>query len=240
LKNSKVLISLAVIFIVLLFAIALKLNMMNNVADDESDSASSSTSEETEIVYPDGVYTDGLASMIFSGTTVDISGMVFEYTIEDGYIVLDADSLYYSDELLEVYEYEGKTDDEVAEQMETTKSAASELLVSYNATNDWIMYESDIYVKTESYDLGPSGTYVCGSDENVTITFDNGMATFDNGEVVEETPYVIYDDVNGMEVVFYATDFETTYLYSGMGINYIYYDDVDTLKISSDTFTLAS
>ena len=61
------------------------------ISSDDSDSTDSTLAS-----VPEGVYTNGSESMIFTADTVNISGMIFNYTLEDGYVKLDVDNLTFS------------------------------------------------------------------------------------------------------------------------------------------------
>ena len=204
----------------------------------ETDSGSSSDIKITAV--PDGVYSNGSESMIFDGNTVDISGMVFEYTLENGYVVLDIDSLSFSDSFKAMYQKEKSEDADLDAQLEKTKESASSITIQYNESFDWVTYEEYIFKRSEDFSKGPSGTYQSEESSDITLTFDNGNATFVSGDVTETHPYVIYLDGEDYIVVFYSLDLYSSSFYGAYcENNYFYYSDANKIELGFGTFTKA-
>lgn len=210
----------------------------NEVSGTVSDSASTEASSLT--IVPEGVYTNGSESMVFTGNTVDISGMVFNYTLNNGYITLDTENLYFSDEFIAVYKEENGEDADIDTQLEKTRESASDIILQYSESFDWVTYEEYIFKRTEDYATGPSGTYASEDDSNITITFDNGTATYVNGDITETHPYVLYLDGEDLIVTFYSMNLYSTDLYNNYcENNYFYYSDETTIDLGFGTFTKA-
>lgn len=201
----------------------------------------SSVSSEKEITaVPDGVYSNGSESMIFDGNTVDISGMVFNYTLENGYVVLDIDSLSFSDAFISLYQKEKGEEADLDAQLEKTKESASSITIQYNESFDWVTYEEYIFKRSEDFSKGPSGTYQSEDSSDITLTFDNGSATYVNGDVTETHPYVIYLDGEDYIVVFYSLDLYSSSFYSAnCENNYFNYSDESKIELGFATFTKA-
>ena len=204
------------------------------------ESSDSSEDSATLTAVPDGVYTNGSESMIFVGNTVDISGMVFNYTLENGYVVLDADNLTFSDEFKALYIEDNGDDQSLEDQLEKTKESASSITIQYNESFDWVTYEEYIFKRTEDYSNGPSGSYCDEENSDVTLTFDNGVATYVNGDITETHPYVLYLDGEDMIVTFYNLDLYSSNFYSTYcENNYFYFTDESSLDMGFGTFVKA-
>jgi hypothetical protein len=202
------------------------------ISSDDSDSTDSTLTS-----VPEGVYTNGSESMIFTADTVNISGMIFNYTLDDGYVKLDVDNLTFSDEFVDLYKSQNPDDADIDAQLEKTKESASDIVIQYNEQFDWVTYEEYIFKRTEDYTTGPSGTYQDEENPDVTLSFDNGTATYVNGDTTESYPYVIYLDGEQTLVTFYTLD-----LYSGIFYNsycennYFYYSDAASIDLGFGTF----
>ena len=217
------------------------LDSTSDVSNEDSSVSSNGldTSDlDTLATVPDGVYTNGSESMIFEGNTVDISGMVFNYTLESGYIVLDVDNLTFSDEFIAIYKDENGDDDSlIEEQLSKTKESALDITLQYSEKFDWVTYEEYIFKRTEDYSTGPSGTYENEDNSEITLSFDNGIATYVNGDITETYPYVIYLDGEDTIITFYTLDLYTGDLYNNYcENNYFYYDDENSIDLGFGTF----
>ncbi len=214
--------------------------MSGEVSGMISGSDSSVSSEKEITAVPDGVYSNGSESMIFDGNTVDISGMVFNYTLENGYVVLDIDSLSFSDAFISLYQKENGKEADLDAQLEKTKESASSITIQYNESFDWVTYEEYIFKRSEDFSKGPSGTYQSEDSSDITLTFDNGSATYVNGDVTETHPYVIYLDGEDYIVVFYSLDLYSSSFYSAnCENNYFSYSDESKIELGFATFTKA-
>lgn len=214
--------------------------MSGEVSGMISGSDSSVSSEKEITAVPDGVYSNGSESMIFDGNTVDISGMVFNYTLENGYVVLDIDSLSFSDAFISLYQKEKGKEADLDAQLEKTKESASSITIQYNESFDWVTYEEYIFKRSEDFSKGPSGTYQSEDSSDITLTFDNGSATYVNGDVTETHPYVIYLDGEDYIVVFYSLDLYSSSFYSAnCENNYFSYSDESKIELGFATFTKA-
>ena len=214
--------------------------MSGEVSGMISGSDSSVSSEKEITAVPDGVYSNGSESMIFDGNTVDISGMVFNYTLENGYVVLDIDSLSFSDAFISLYQKENGKEADLDAQLEKTKESASSITIQYNESFDWVTYEEYIFKRSEDFSKGPSGTYQSEDSSDITLTFDNGSATYVNGDVTETHPYVIYLDGEDYIVVFYSLDLYSSSFYSAnCENNYFSYSDESKIELGFATLTKA-
>lgn len=200
-------------------------------------SGATSTSDESLTSVPDGVYSNGSESMIFDGNTVDISGMVFNYTLENGYVVLDIDSLSFSDAFKAMYQQEKGEEADLDAQLEKTKESASSITIQYNEKFDWVTYEEYIFKRSEDFSKGPSGTYNSEDSADITLSFDNGTATYVCGDTTETHPYVIYLDGEDYIVVFYSLDlYESEFYKTYCENNYFYYSDESKIDLGFGTF----
>lgn len=206
-------------------------------ASIESSASMDSSSDESITSVPEGVYTNGSESMIFSEDTVNISGMIFNYTLENGYVRLDVDNLTFSDEFIELYNSQNPDNADIDAQLEKTKESAKDIVIQYNEQFDWITYEEYIFKRTEDYATGPSETYHDKDNADITLSFDNGIATYVNGDITESYPYTIYLDGEQVLITFYSLD-----LYSGSFYNtycennYFYYSDASSIDLGFGTF----
>lgn len=255
-KNIIIIIVVIAIFLITTGTAFLYRSSQENKATADSQSSLDSTSDvsnedlsvssngldtsdlDTLATVPDGVYTNGSESMIFEGNTVDISGMVFNYTLESGYIVLDVDNLTFSDEFIAIYKDENGDDDSlIEEQLSKTKESALDITLQYSEKFDWVTYEEYIFKRTEDYSTGPSGTYENEDNSEITLSFDNGIATYVNGDITETYPYVIYLDGEDTIITFYTLDLYTGDLYNNYcENNYFYYDDENSIDLGFGTF----
>ena len=207
------------------------------VSGTTSSESKDSTGDSELTNVPDGVYTNGSESMIFEGNTVDISGMIFDYTLNNGYVALDIDSLRFSDYFITLYEDANNDDQDIDTQLSKTKESASSITIQYNSKFDWVTYEEYIFKRSEDYSTGPNGTYISEDNEAVTLTFEDGVATYINGDTTLTYPYVIYLDGEDTVVTFYTLDFYTGDLYDTYcENNYFYYSDESSLDLGFGTF----
>ncbi|SHI20009.1 hypothetical protein SAMN02745229_01993 [Butyrivibrio fibrisolvens DSM 3071] len=220
-------------------------SLASSLMDDEvsgmvTNTDSGVSSESSITTVPDGVYTNGSESMIFDGNSVDISGMVFDYTLENGYVVLDIDSLSFSDAFTNMYKEEKGEDADLDAQLTKTKESASSITIQYNEKFDWVTYEEYIFKRSEDFSKGPSGTYQSEDDSNITLTFDNGIATFVNGDITETHPYVIYLDGEDLIIVFYSLDLYSSDFYGSFcENNYFYFTDESKIDLGFGSFVKA-
>ena len=220
-------------------------SLASSLMDDEvsgmvTNTDSGVSSESSITTVPDGVYTNGSESMIFDGNSVDISGMVFDYTLENGYVVLDIESLSFSDAFTNMYKEEKGEDADLDAQLSKTKESASSITIQYNEKFDWVTYEEYIFKRSEDFSKGPSGTYQSEDSSDITLTFNNGNATFVSGDITETHPYVIYLDGEDLIIVFYSLDLYSSDFYgSCCENNYFYFTDESKIELGFSSFVKA-
>ena len=181
-----------------------------------------------------GTYTDGSTIVTFKGNKMTYSmssyGMTMEmtvnYKIKKDKLVVDPKSLKFSDETLEVFEdelgYDEDDIDDLIEEYMDDMEEESSVKFKYDKKKKVVKLDGTEYYYAENYKVGPSGKFTSEDDDDVTISFKNGKATFDDDGDKETVTYYCYDNGDDVYVVFYGTEFYESE----------FYEDYRTTKIN--------
>ncbi len=191
-----------------------------------------------------GTYTDGYNTITFSGNKMTCSTMGMEFTvkykIKGDELVVDAKSLKLSDKTLDYLEDENDMDkDEIKEYIEELKEDMGEdasMEFEYDKKKKIIELNDSEYYYAENYKVGPSGKFTCEEDEDITITFKNGKATYDDDGDDETLTYYCFDDGDNVYIAFYGDDLDDSEYYEKFYTSKIKIEDEDEFQIGNYTF----
>jgi hypothetical protein len=95
----------------------------------------------------------------------------------------------------------------------------------------------DEFYYAENFKAGPSGKFVSDDDDEISISFKNGKATFDDDGDKETLAYYCYedDDDDNVYVVFYGYEFHDSEFYDNYNTTKILISD-DEIEIGNTTF----
>ncbi len=191
-----------------------------------------------------GTYTDGSSFMTFKGNKVTLTAMGYEmtmkYKIKDDEIFFDAKSLKLSDDCKKYLADELDMDkDEIEEEIEDLKDDMgsdddeSGISFKYNKKKNIITMGGEEFYYAENFKAGPSGKFVSDDDDEISISFKNGKATFDDDGDKETLVYYCYedDDDDKVYVVFYGYEFHDSEFYDDYNTSSFTFDDDDEVEI---------
>lgn len=178
----------------------------------------------------DGVFvnSDGQI-LIIDGNKMTFSvacttGYSVKYKVEDNTIEFDLKSVKFSKDTLEYFEDElDYNKDDIEEELEDIKEtleSASKWDVEYDEKKKTLTLHNDLYYYAKNYEVGPSGEYIYDNDEDISITFKDGKATFNNDGEEETLTYYCYKMANKEVVIrFYGEDLCDSDFYDEYGIS---------------------
>ena len=187
-----------------------------------------------------GTYTDGSTTFTFKGNRVtvreDAMEMSFKYKIKKDEFTIVGNSLKLSDETLEYLEDElGMDKDDIKELKESLEEDET-IDFDYDKKNKVVTINKTEYYYADNYKVGPSGKYTSEDDDDISITFKNGKATFNNDGDKETFTYYCYDDGDDVVVKFYGDDFYDSDFYDDYYTSSFIFDDDDEVEIGSITY----
>ena len=112
-------------------------------------------------------------------------------------------------------------------------------LFTYNKKDNTLKNKNtkDKLYYAQDYKKGPSGKYTSKEDDDITISFKNGTATYDNDGDKEEITYYVYVEKKDVHVIFAGEDFEDSEFKEEYNTRTCEYDSKkDKLKINGDDF----
>lgn len=191
-----------------------------------------------------GTYTNGYTTYTFKGNkmTVSSSGleMTVKYKIKKDKIVVDYKSLKFSDETLDYLEdYLDMDEDDIKDYIDEYKDEFKEDNSSeyeYDKKTKTLTIDGSRYYYAQNYKAGPSGKFTYEDDDDITITFKNGTATYDNDGDDETLTYYCYKIDDEVYVAFYGEDFQDSDFYKEYYTRVIEIEDDDEIVIDGDVF----
>ena len=202
----------------------------------------------------DGTYVNEYGySIIIDGSKMTLNiddniSVVLKYKIKDDKIKFDPKSVEFTKETLDYFEDELDYDkDDIEEELEDYKEgmlAIDEdededeegLDFEYKEKKKIIEINSTKFYYAENYKVGPSGKYTDEDNDDVTISFKNGKATFDDDGDKETLTYYTYDTGKDVYVLFYGSDFSDSEFYDEYKTSKILISDDDEIVIGETTF----
>ena len=191
-----------------------------------------------------GAYTDGYTVYSFSGNkmTVSVGNMEItaNYKTKKNKIVIDPKTVKFTDATLDYFEDELDLDKDEIEDMldEYTEEIEDEAEVKYKYDKDKkvLTLDGSKYYYAENYKVGPSGKFTSEDDDDITITFKNGKATYDDDGDKETLSYYCYDNGDDVKLMFYGLDFYDSDFYEEYYTSTVTVKDDDEVTISGYTF----
>ena len=190
-----------------------------------------------------GTYTDGYNTITFSGNKMTCSTMGVEFTvkykIKDDKLVVDPKSLKLSDKTMDYLEDEEDMDkDEIEEYIDDLKDDMEDtsMKFKYDKKKKIVKLNGSEYYYAENYKVGPSGKFTCEEDDDITITFKNGKATYDDDGDDETLTYYCFDDGDDVYIAFYGDDLADSEYYDKFYTTKIKIEDEDEFEIGNYTF----
>ena len=195
----------------------------------------------------DGTYIDSNGNVVtIDGNKMTINimanmGVVVKYKIKDDTIVFDPKSLEFTKETLDYFEDELEYDkDEIKEELEDIKEDMededeAEMEFEYNEKKKILTLNDNDFYYAENYKEGPSGKFTSEDDDDITITFKDGKATYDDDGDKETITYYCYKMNKDVYIVFYGEEVYDSEFYDEFGSLRATFDD-DEVVIAGKTF----
>lgn len=188
-----------------------------------------------------GTYTDGSTVLTFKGNKITYSTfgmeMTVSYKIKKNKITLDPKTLKFSDSTYEYLEDLGMDEDKIDDLIDRATEDIEDDATSkykYDKKNKILTIDNEDYYYAENYKAGPSGKYTNEDDDDITFTFNNGKATYNNDGDKETFTYYCYEEEDGdVYVMFYGEDFQESEFYSE------HYTDEFSYNTKKDKFSVA-
>lgn len=180
--------------------------------------------------------------------TIDLSDSFWTYAANEYGIDVDEledyleDYADYSDEAKAMYDALKNDDYDDLEEMVLKSMDIDEDesdLFSYNKKDNTLKNKNtkEKLYYAQDYKKGPSGKYTSKEDDDITISFKNGTATFDDDGDKEEFTYYVYVEKKDVHVIFAGEDFEDSEFKEEYKTRTTEYDSKkDKLKINGDDF----
>ena len=211
-----------------------------NVEIGESDEESEDESNDGSKFY--GRFTNGLTTLTFSGDELTYSSASMEFTvnykIEYDEIIYDVDTLELTDAYMDYYEEYSKDHfssgtDGYLESLKLSYDSPEK--INYNEEDKTLKFQLKTFYCVEDYNIGPNGEFTCEEDD-ITITFEDGEATFNNAGNKETFPYICYIEDGKVCIGFDGIGYMETEFYKKYNEQIIEFENVDEIVIKDSTF----
>ena len=164
----------------------------------------------------DGTYIGPEEAMItFDGnkmTCTVVSNLEFtaKYKVKDEYIIIDPKSIKFTEKAIEYLEdglgYDKDNIESKLESLQDYMEDRIEFEFEYDEKDKVLTLNDKDYYYAENYEVGPSGEYTYEEDDDISISFKNGKATFNNDGDKETVTYYCYEKGKDVIILFYGED----------------------------------